>query len=140
MENEPDKLPERISFHLMKTKTDRFKSKNELLMSRAAKNNYSPGRDFHYIDQLELRDLKNRAKLKKDVFQSRKEFRSLFNEFMAPRHHESNVSMSSLVGVSKSLHLRNLSEMKIPAAHNTVIPRHSDMHSMSSTNIDLMTV
>ena len=93
MEDEPDKLPERVNYRLMKTKTDRFKSKNELLMSRAAKNNNSPGRDFHYIDQLELRDLKNRAKLKKDVFQSRKEFRSLFNEFMAPRHNESTLSL-----------------------------------------------
>ena len=48
--------------------------------------------------------------------------------------------MSSLAQVSKSLHLRNLSEMKIPTAHNTMIPHYSDMHSMSSTNIDLMTV
>ena len=37
-------------------------------MTKAAKHNGSPGPDFHFQDKLELKDIKNRAKLKKDVF------------------------------------------------------------------------
>ena len=93
MDEQVDELNHQMNSRLMKSKKDHFKTKNEMLMFRAAKNNNSPGRDFHFQDKLELKDLKNRAKLNKGVFQSRKEFRSLFNEFMAPRNHESNASL-----------------------------------------------
>lgn len=38
------------------------------------------------IDELSL--AKNRIKLKKSVFNTKKEFREIFNDFMAPRQHE----------------------------------------------------
>ena len=37
-----------------------------------------------------IREAKNRVKLKKSVFSTKKEFKSIFNDFMAPRHTDFN--------------------------------------------------
>ena len=48
MDEQVDELNHQMNSRLMKSKKDHFKTKNEMLMFRAAKNNNSPGRDFHF--------------------------------------------------------------------------------------------
>ena len=70
------------------TRRNHFISKNAKLFNKAAKHKGSTGYDYHFTDSLKLKDIKSRASLHKDVFPSKKEFRSMFNDFMAPRLRE----------------------------------------------------
>ena len=49
----------------------------------------------------EIREAKNRVKLKKSVFSTKKEFKSIFNDFMAPRHTDLNKKKTLLMEQSK---------------------------------------
>ena len=48
MDEQGDELTNQMNSRLMKSNKAHFKTKNEMLMFRAAKNNNSPGRDFHF--------------------------------------------------------------------------------------------
>ena len=52
------------------------------------------------IDELSL--AKNRIKLKKSVFNTKKEFREIFNDFMAPRQHEREYGSGSALTLHKN--------------------------------------
>ena len=47
-------------------------------------------------DNEEIREAKNRVRLKKSIFSTKKEFRQIFNDFMAPRSTDNGSSTKML--------------------------------------------